>query len=515
MTCFTRSRHLLAALSLASLTTAGIIPEVNPFNAIAVGLTKRDDPWPWGVIGDSWASGVAYNKDVLYDDNKDKCLRTKESHGPQLEADSDLFGHEPSGLRDAACSGSQFVDLAKNQYQMGKVGNPNLVVMTSGGNNAGFGRIVDVCIYHSDPRHDYGPAYKDDKNRKGDCAKALNDAKEYIENPDKMRDELIITLDDILKDNHVKDNPDFLLYLTGYARFFGPDYDQWCNSETWRIPNPYSAIPYLSEELRRAFNDHLVKVNDLYKKTVEEKYSKQVRYVNIDLYFDGHRFCESGHNHGDQLNTDTKFDKVYLWNLNWPWQVNSAVPQQSEPVTPEDVEKIFANEKGVTAWGGSGSGSGSGNGGNEPDNGTYFPIPIFLQSPFHLHVSISWIPTSLSRLHYLTSSPNPYSTQSRSSPVFVSQPLTSHLIGWRLRPFHPRYSGYKAIKDAILDQIKKDGLPNSVPRQRNQTIQEGMYRFVPTSSSTRIVGTKYHWYLPLIQIVLLIETRMRILTFSN
>ena len=83
-----------------------------------------------------------------------------------MEADTSWLGDFTSGLRDAACSGSQLVDLAKGQYQMGKAGNPNMVVMTSGGNNAGFGHIVDVCIYHSDPRHNYGKAYKDDTDGK-------------------------------------------------------------------------------------------------------------------------------------------------------------------------------------------------------------------------------------------------------------------------------------------------------------------------------------------------------------
>ena len=33
--------------------------------------------------------------------------------------------------------------------------------------------------------------------------------------------------------------------------------------------------------------------------------------------------------------------------------------------------------------------------------------------------------------------------------------------GWRLRPFHPRYSGYTSIKAAILVQLKADGLPKA------------------------------------------------------
>lgn len=39
--------------------------------------------------------------------------------------------------------------------------------------------------------------------------------------------------------------------------------------------------------------------------------------------------------------------------------------------------------------------------------------------------------------------------------------------GWRLRPFHPRFSGYTRIKDAIHAQLKADNLP---PQQTASSI---------------------------------------------
>lgn len=396
-----RLKHLIGVSSLINLVTASIIPDASSFRASMDRITRRDgSPWPYAVIGDSWGSGVSYNEDVLYDENLDNCLRTKESHGPQIEADSSWIGSFSPGLRDAACSGSRLVDLAKGGYQMGKVGNPNLVVMTSGGNNCGFGTIVDVCIYHSSPLTNYGPAYADDKDRTGACAKALDDALNYITNA--LQQDLINTINDILADPSVKSNPDFLLYLTGYAQFFGTDYDPWCNQEAWNIRPAISPTPYLSQELRSAFNDRVSKVNELYRKTIQETFPHQARYIDLDPGFQGHRFCEPGMNHGDQLNTDTNFEKVYLWNLNWPFQVaNQPAPNPDEKdgnITSDEAQQLFGGN-GVTAW------SGSGGEGNSPGN------------------------------------------------------------GWRLRPFHPRYSGYSSIKNAILAQMKADGLPkdNSAP----------------------------------------------------
>lgn len=150
-------KPLVGVLGLTQLVAASVIPDVDPSAASINQLNRRDNlPWPYAVIGDSWGSGVAYNDDSLYDGNLDECVRTKESHGPQLEGDNTWIG-DTSGLKDAACSGSLLSDLAKGKYQMGKVGNPDLVVMTSGGNNAHFGVIAENCFYHPDPRHDYGP----------------------------------------------------------------------------------------------------------------------------------------------------------------------------------------------------------------------------------------------------------------------------------------------------------------------------------------------------------------------
>ena len=82
-------KHFLSALSLTNLITANLIRNKDPFRAFIDQFTKRDNPpWPYGVIGDSWGSGVSYKQDVLYDNNTGNCLRTKEAHGPQMEADT-------------------------------------------------------------------------------------------------------------------------------------------------------------------------------------------------------------------------------------------------------------------------------------------------------------------------------------------------------------------------------------------------------------------------------------------
>lgn len=56
--------------------------------------------------------------------------------------------------------------------------------MTAGGNNAGFGSIVDNCIYHADPREflQYGAPYDQDRDGAGQCKISLSNAQGYLNN---------------------------------------------------------------------------------------------------------------------------------------------------------------------------------------------------------------------------------------------------------------------------------------------------------------------------------------------
>ncbi|KAL8967292.1 MAG: hypothetical protein Q9183_002990, partial [Haloplaca sp. 2 TL-2023] len=325
-------------------------------------------------------------------------------HGPQLEEDSTWTGSFSSDLRVAACSGTALYDIAKGRYEMGDVGKPELVIMTSGGNNAGFAPIVDPCTYHSDFRHNYGPAFADDPDGNGECARALQASSRYIEND--MENDLILTINDLLDDPSVKDNPDFLLYLTGYAQFFGTDYPPWCDQERWDVLQWFtkSPAPHLSTGLRRAFNDRVTKINNLYRRVIEDNFAEKARYIDIDSRFAGHRFCEPGATHAQQFVRDTKFDGLWLWNLNYfgAFLADGDVdPGTDDNVTERQAEELFPNGGDVTAWSGSGG-----------DN------------------TVS--------------------------------------AGWRQRPFHPRYTGHKGIKDAIIAQLKIDGLPKEKTENNQQ-----------------------------------------------
>lgn len=227
---------------------------------------------------------------------------------------------------------------------------------------------------------------------------ALTYITKHLSEGQEMEYDLRKTLGDLFQDPSVRYNSDFLLYVTGYAQFFGTDIDQWCNDQYWSIPtfNPFASTPYPSTELRQTINNHVSKVNNLYQ-SVASSYFTQTRYVDLNKRFAGHQSCEPGASYQDPINTETHFDNIYLWNLNYPYQITAqgAPSAQAEAgnVSPQEAQDLLLDQ-GVTAWNGSGS-----QGGNDPAN------------------------------------------------------------GWRLRPFYSRFSGYTSIKDAIFEQMHADGLP--------------------------------------------------------
>lgn len=238
-------------------------------NIAAAAVLRSDNAgkntFQWGVIGDSYASGVAYLQSNAYDNNAENCLRLTEAYGPQLEGDTTWQNGATQEFHFAACSGKVLGDMAQGQHQTDNTGSsPNLVIMTAGGNNAGFFSIVDSCVYHVNKDQDYGPNYADDTARTGACAIAIDKQTKYVNG--ELGNDLQKTIVDIFDRDNVKSNPDFMLYVTGYATFFGLD-DDWCNDSSFGV----TSRPPLSHILRNDINNLVKLLNNVYSSVIQEK----------------------------------------------------------------------------------------------------------------------------------------------------------------------------------------------------------------------------------------------------
>jgi hypothetical protein len=75
----------------------------------------------WASLGDSWATGVTWFKDIDYDEDHDemiRCRRSKEAYAYQLSQDNDFFQFGKQVFKWPACSGSNFGDMEGQASQM-------------------------------------------------------------------------------------------------------------------------------------------------------------------------------------------------------------------------------------------------------------------------------------------------------------------------------------------------------------------------------------------------------------
>lgn len=294
---------------------AAVCPDSSPFS------TCNKDHYTFAVLGDSFASGVSYKKSVEYDHNKDSCWRSTDTHGVQMKNNNHWT---TKGIRFdfAACSGTRMVDMAKGQHpQINQTSDPDLVIMTIGGNNAGFFDVVDGCVYHSNFGADYGPPYDKDPQRKGKCAQAIDFAKNYIssEGQDGFKEQLRNTYNSLLTSEAATSNPELRFYQTGYVHYFNvePDGD-WCNTTSF-LPSG----PTLSRLVRQDINDLVETGNRAIKEVTMEYANRHVGYVSITEDFDQHRFCEGNHQRWQEY----LGEYVWLWNISPPGFTDSTEDQ--------------------------------------------------------------------------------------------------------------------------------------------------------------------------------------------
>lgn len=75
-------------------------------------IKPRQNPGQeWIVIGDSWASGVTYNRNNQYD-SQEICMRTTEAWGAHMEADESWTDGEAK-FNFAACGGTLMKDAPR------------------------------------------------------------------------------------------------------------------------------------------------------------------------------------------------------------------------------------------------------------------------------------------------------------------------------------------------------------------------------------------------------------------
>lgn len=152
--------------------------------------------------------------------------------------------------------------------------------------------------------------------KSGDCEKTLIIVMEHVklEFPSKVRN----VIDNVLGADRA---PDFRLFLTGFVRFWNSETVQ-CDGVSWSYwqeSEPHSGGELMIRERRQKMNAWITQVNDIIGSVVtqyRDKGDKRVNFVNYDMEFEGHRFCEHGVIEPQRGNEDRKDTYLFQYETS-------------------------------------------------------------------------------------------------------------------------------------------------------------------------------------------------------
>ncbi|PMD63075.1 uncharacterized protein K444DRAFT_641457 [Hyaloscypha bicolor E] len=302
-----------------------------------------------------------------------------------------------------------------------RAGQPDIVWGMFGGNNAFFGAIARACIYQPillEHPFGWGPPWDEDSDGTGLCKKNIQQAENFLNDPNGIRKEFARALNDIItvaQDTQALNQP-FDLYVSSYVHFFDNTTDA-CDQWSFAHDRLSTGKPKLVKELRTIINDKVQQLNDIQADVIKNyeipprtPFNPNFRVHNSqpDSIFNGHRFCEPNHTFEDQYyNQD-----VWLWNLQY-------------------YDEKTGEEQGVTTT----------------NNGVEFMAP----------------PASLDATHgfqtVLGADTNPIASIPQGNDANTQQ----YGFGWTARPFHPKFGGHTALKDFFIQQMRNDQIPGVKP----------------------------------------------------
>jgi hypothetical protein len=350
----------------------------------------------WAVVGDSWSAGVSYSEETRYADSNNWDFCHRSSEAWGAQMENDTAWTEaPQNFNFRACGGALMDDIPR-QLQI-CAGNPNLVMATIGGNDAFVSDIVKACIYQP-PFTDYGPSFENDPDGTGLCKQLLAKSRHYID--ETLSERFKQTLDDIFEfatsPNRRIDH--FDLYISSYVELFNSNTSD-CND--WSFALIFSREkPRLVQELREEMNTLVREFNEVQARVISNyktpRPTYRVNYIPVSIIYEGHRFCEPGHSFEDQYHSPD----IWLWNLLY------------EDSNPDSSEIIRQTLDGTT----------------------------------HMDIQLNFDNME-------------YPVRSLRGGKKRVEAMFPGLGGWTGRPFHPKFMGHMAMKDAMVQKLKKDSVP--------------------------------------------------------
>lgn len=225
-------------------------------------------------IGDSYGAGLGSGRRVDF-----SCSRYDAAYPNILH---DLFRTSLQSdvtHQSLACSGADTTEILAKQVPVLDA-NLNLITISAGGNDIGLTPILSDCVYQF---------YMADEDA---CQKSIAEAQAKIANDTQLYRNVTTLIDaakPYLNATHG------LIYVTGYARFFGTD-DKTCDNVTWAVWRTLERRKqYLTLSLREALNEMVLSVNAVLHRASDAA-GPNVHFVDydVDVGLSRGRYCEAG-----------------------------------------------------------------------------------------------------------------------------------------------------------------------------------------------------------------------------
>ncbi|KAF2446049.1 SGNH hydrolase [Karstenula rhodostoma CBS 690.94] len=257
---------LTAALATSSSGTLGQFPLEAPLST----------HFPWiqrlASIGDSYSAGLGAGDRLDF-----YCSRYAKSYPNILHAS--LLGHNKNRTHQfLSCSGQTSTEILETQVPA-LSDDLDLLTISAGGNDIGLSPILSNCVYQ------FYMASEDD------CKTSIQQAAQRVAS----KDQLYKNITALIAAAKPRMSPHGIIYVTGYASFFGVD-DDTCDGVTWAVWSTVeSSKQYLKLELRHALNTLVRAVNSVLGEVVADS-GPGVRFVDYDAHIQARRgrYCEAG-----------------------------------------------------------------------------------------------------------------------------------------------------------------------------------------------------------------------------
>ena len=375
-------------------------------------------------FGDSYASGLGAGTT-----SQDGCRVGSNNYGNLLVQH---FNQNGLDYQQLSCSGDTLDGLAG---QIDKWSNQNIATfgtLTIGGNDLGFSDLVANCVITPF-------TWRGGSANRASCLDVQNKARGYLQ--DSSDNGLRANLKNAyLKIMQKSTLPGFQLYVTGYPTFFNADTDT-CDYSSfhlwWGGYNPSSDWPsyrttFLTKALRAELNDLVAQLNSCILGAVQDANAafggNQVHFVDVVGAFEGHRWCEGSTKEPDQANSNT-----FFLLSNWADSAGNSNKKARSLDTRGQRDYSSQLPDGATC----------------ADNLGPNADPAAVQA--------CWLAQGITKdpngpAAHLLGTSKAYGNYSHAT-LTVSRFSPT----WLIETFHPRTSGMKAYRDAIIHAMQQTG----------------------------------------------------------